>query len=169
MRSLLPFLLFSIAAAQCGTAVYDHKIEVSINDPSRRLGSAPIEVSIFDIHRGYSEEWARRTLGTTAPGAPYAGEVGGTATKMIYDRTPPTDLAAGLALPAFENRGYFVLRIGPVDGTEQSTMLDYTSYGVATADERAIPPLPARVRSTTARKGWTIRLTVDVPPAEPKP
>lgn len=155
MRHLLPLLVFSIAAAAgCGTGVYNHRIEVTLNDPSNRLGPAPVEVSVFNKTQGSSEDWARRTMGTTAPGAPYVGEVGATDTKMVYDRTPPTDVAAGLALPSLETGGYFVFNVRPAEGIEQTTMLTYASYGVPTREEDQIRPLPrASVAKVRARAG----------------
>lgn len=167
MRHLLPFLALAVCTA-CGTGVYNHQIEVTINDPSRRLGPAPVEVSIFNKTSGSSEEWARKTMGTAGPGAPYTGTVGATDTKMIFDRTPPAMLDAGLALPALERDGFFVLDIKPVEGVEQTTAMNYRSYGVPTRDEDTILPLPAHFRSQGSSKGWTIHLTVDVPPAGDK-
>ena len=167
MRNWLAVLIVSIASAACGTGVYHHDIEVTINDPSKRLGPPPIEISFFDKN-GYSEDWARRTIGTTEPGKPYSGKTWGTDTKMFYDRTPSMFVDGGLFLPAFETRGYYELMIRPVSGTEQTTTLKYASFGVKTREEDAIPPLAAHYRSKGSSKGWTIHLTVDVPPLEPK-
>jgi hypothetical protein len=167
MRQLLPVLLFSITAG-CGTGVYNHQIEVSLNDPTKRLGDGPVEVSIFDNVMGYSDEWARRTMGTASAGSPYSGTWSDTATKMVYDRTPPEMIQAGLAVPALQKDGFFVLQMKPVAGSEQTTSLPYKSYRVATAEEDKIQPLVARLTGTPSSKGWTLRLVVDVPPAEPK-
>lgn len=164
---MLPVWVFTIVSAACGTGVYDHKIEVTINDPSKRLGPPPIEVSIFDKN-GNSADWARKTIGTTEPGKPYSGKTWGTDTKMFYDRTPSMFVDAGFFLPALEKNGYFVLQIRPVSGTEQTTAMNYASYGVPTKEEDRIAPLPAHFRSEAARKGWTIHLIVDVPPGDPK-
>jgi len=168
MRPLLPLLVFTIAAAAgCGTGTYDHKIELTIKDPSRRLGPEPIEVSIFNT-TGSSEEWARRTIGTTGTGKPYNGVTWSTDTKMAYDRTPPANLDAGLFLPGLRQEGYYLLKIRPIAGTDQTTALTWASFHVRTNEDDTVPPLPAHFRSEAARKGWTIHLTVDVPPGEAK-
>jgi len=165
MRKLLVTLLLSIIVAGCGTAVYHHKIEVSLNDPTKRLGDGPVEVSIFDSLMGYSDEWARRTMGTASAGSPYSGTWSDTDTKMVYDRTPPASLQAGLAVPALQKDGFFVLQIKPVAGPEQTTAMPYKSYGVSTPEEDQIKPLTARFTGTPSSTGWTIHLIVDVPPA----
>jgi hypothetical protein len=167
MPKLLPILLFLILSG-CGTAVFEHKFEVTLNDPTERLGPEP-EVSIFDNVMGYSDEWARRTMGTAAAGRPYAGRVSATDMKTVFDRTPPAMVQAGLALPALEQEGHFVLQIKPVAGPEQTTEMPYKSYTVPTAAEDQIKPLTARFTGTPSSKGWTIRLTVDVPPAPTDP
>jgi hypothetical protein len=163
MRSCLPVMLLTLAIAGCGTGVYNNKIEVTINDPSKRLGPEPIEVSVFHKNYGDSEEWARKTIGTTGAGTTYSAEVSETDVKMIYDRTPPTSIGAGVFLPAFEKNGYFVLEVRPVAGAEQSTLMNYRSFLVPTAEEYKIQPLPARLTSTGSSKGWTIKMIVDVP------
>lgn len=169
MRRLLTAAVLSIACAGCGTAVYTHKIEITVNDPSNRLGPGPLEVSVFDDAMGYSEEWARRTIGKAAPGAPHAGEVSDTATKMIYDSSLPANMSAGLFLPAFEKRGAFIMELRPVEGPEQTVYLPYRSFTAATLEEDKILPLPARFTSKSADKGWVITMTIDVPPAGSKP
>jgi hypothetical protein len=167
MRKLLATLLLSTIVAGCGTGVYHHKIEVSLNDPTKRLGDGPIEVSIFDSLMGYSDEWARRTIGTTSAGSPYVGTWSDTDTKMVYDRTPPQSIQAGLALPALQKDGFFVLLLKP--GSEQEKAMPYKSYGVSTREEDQIQPLTAKFTSTPSSKGWTIRMVVDIPPAPADP
>jgi hypothetical protein len=167
MRQLIPVLALA-ALAGCGHAVYRHSIELTLEDPSGRLNGEPVELSVFDTY-GYTEEFARQTAGTTAPGQPpYGAVVAGSAQKMIYDFTPG-DVQANLALLSIEPRGYFNLHLQPVAGTEQTATLPYQSYLVATRDEAAIRPLTARYRSESSRKGWKIRLTVVVPPAPEAP
>jgi hypothetical protein len=158
---LLTVVALSIALSGCGTAVYDHKIEVTINDPSNRLGPPPLEVSVFDHTMGYSEEWARKTIGRASPGAPYAGAVSDTATKTAFDSSLPANMGAGLFLPALTKEGAFILELHPVEGPEQTATLPFRPF--LSADK--VVPLPARFTSRASDKGWTIKLTVDVPPA----
>src|SRR5262245_58760690 len=109
---------FALAATGCGTAVFDHRFDVTVNDPCGRLGPGPVDVSIFDKVMGYSEEWARKTMGTATSARPYSGTVSATATRWITDccSLPPT-VVAGLALPAIQKDGYFVVDIQPEKGS----------------------------------------------------
>jgi hypothetical protein len=168
MRKLFSTVLLTLTIAGCGTGVYNNKIEVTINDPSKRLGAEPIEVSVFHKNSGSSEEWARKTIGSTGAGKAYSAEVSETDMKMFYDRTPPSSIGVGVFLPAFEKDGYFVLEVRPVAGAEQTTLMNYRSFYVPTAEEDKIQPLAARLTSKGNSKGWTIRMIVDVPPGESK-
>lgn len=170
MRSTTLLLLAAtIALAGCGTAVYDHQIEIAIQDPSGRLGPPPIAVSVFDKEMGSSEEWAKRWMGTTGPSALYVGKVAATATRMIYDSTPPAHVETGIALPSYAKEGFFVLDINPVEGSELTTVLPFVPYGIPSPPAAATVPLPARFRSEFSGKGWKIHLIIDVPPATTKP
>jgi hypothetical protein len=170
MRHLWTAAAMSIALAGCGTGVYRHQIEVAVNDPSKRLGAAPAEVAVFEHHQsGITEDWARRTIGKATPGAPYTGESSATDVKMVYDMSPPASVRAGVFVPGVEPDGYFILNINPVEGLEQATTLPYYSFYAPRASDDKILPLAARFTGRSARKGWTIKLTVDVPPAAAKP
>lgn len=57
-------------ADQLCTTVFQHNIEVVIEDPSRRLGSPPIDVSIFDRQLGYERSWALKSIGPSSPERP---------------------------------------------------------------------------------------------------
>jgi hypothetical protein len=164
LRRAAPAIVWSMLLAACGTAVFDHVVEVQVSDPSGRLGAGPIEVSVFDKQMGQSAEWARRTMGVARPGAPYVGRVSSTAAKMIYDHSPPAQLEVGLALPAYESRGYFLLSLPPSTDQEHKASAPFIPYGAYFADPGSpAPPLPLRVRTTAARKGWRLHVTVDVP------
>jgi hypothetical protein len=165
--STLLLLAAAIMQAACGTAVYNHRIEIAIEDPSGRLGPPPIAVSVFDRTMGSSDEWAGRWMRDSRPGAPYMGEVSATATKMMFDASPPARVDAGIALPAYEKEGFFVLDITPVEGSEQTTVLPFVAYGVLSKPAASIVPLPARFRSEFSDKGWLIHLVVVVPPDRP--
>lgn len=167
--SILLLFVSSVPMAACGTAVYDHRIEVTIQDPSGRLGPPPIAVSVFNKTMGSSEEWAQRWMGNTAPGAPYVGNVDATGTKMAFDSSPPSRVDAGIALPSYEKEGFLVLDVAPVEGPEQSTVLTFVPYGVSSKSAASIIPLPARFRSESSSKGWLIHLTIDVPPPTTSP
>lgn len=123
MRTRLMLLLLVLSSAclvsACGTATFDHVVNVSIADPSRRLGNAPIEVGIFNKTSGQSEEWARRTMGVAGPGTPYTGTVWATDTKTLFDTSLPEHVEMGLSVPAYEATGYFIVSLQPVPGKDQ--------------------------------------------------
>ena len=64
-RAVLGTLL--LAAAGCGTAVYDHTIEVTALHGSAE--STP--VGVFDRQMGYSRDWAHRALGASSATRPW--------------------------------------------------------------------------------------------------
>lgn len=161
----LVLLAATLTLTACGTVVYDHQIEIAIQDPSGRLGPPPIAVSVFDKQMGSSEEWAGRWMGSTGPGQLYVGKVAATGTKMFYDSTPPARVETGIALPSYAKEGFFVLDVNPVEGSDQTTVLPFVAYGSPSPSGAATVPLPARFRSEFSGKGWLIHLTVDVPPA----
>ena len=168
MRRLAILVLAStVALSACGTAVYNHRIEITVHDPSGRLGPPPISVSAFDRLMGSSNDWAQKWMRDTSPNSPYIGEVSATATKMFYDRSPADRVDAGIALPAYEKEGFFVLDIAPIEGSEQTTTLMFVAYGSPASTP--VVPLPAKVRSESSDKGWLIHLRIDVPPAPAKP
>ena len=60
-RRVLRSCLLAAAAlvfAACGTGVHEHALDVSLSDPSGRLGAGPWEASVFDGRMGRSEGWA---------------------------------------------------------------------------------------------------------------
>jgi hypothetical protein len=166
MRTLLAadLTVAALLSIGCGTAVYDHQFEVVINDPTGRLGSGPVDISIFDKVMGYSEEWARRTMGVATATKPYVGTVGDTATKWAWDSSLPPSVVAGLAVPAVEKNGYFVVDISPVRGTAKTAALAFAPYGSYFPEGNTVAPLAVRYEGEPAGKGWRIRLTVDIPP-----
>jgi hypothetical protein len=159
---LLLTLATAASTAACGTAVFEHHVTVAIVDPAGRLGDGPIEVSLFDHRMGSSEEWARRTIGVSTSSAPYAGRVSATATKMVLDTSLPADVAAGLAIPAYETRGYFLLDLRPQAGTDDVS-LAFVPYGAYVPEGDAVAPLRARITSEPGDRGWRISLTVHIP------
>jgi hypothetical protein len=169
MRTRFTPLLFVLSAvclvSACGTATFDHVVKVSVVDPSRRLGNPRIEVSIFDKTSGQSEEWARRTMGVAGPATPYTGTVWATDTKTIFDSSLPKRVEMGLAVPAYESTGYFIVSLQPVPGEDQRVTASFAPYGAYFAQDGSnVVPLPLRVRSEKGEKGWHIDMTIDVPP-----
>ena len=168
MRTRLTALLLVLSSVSlvsaCGTATFDHTVKVSIVDPSRRLGNPPIEVGILDKTSGQSEEWARRTMGVAGPATPYTGTVWATDTKTLFDSSLPEHVEMGLAVPAYESAGYFIVSLRPVPGEDQRVTASFAPYGdyFAQAGSKVVP-LPLRVRSEKGKQGWQIDMTIEVP------
>lgn len=166
MRTLLctGLTLAAMLSTACGTAVYHHQFEVTINDPAGRLGSDPIDVSVFDKVSGYSEEWARRTMGVASALTPYVATVFATAAKMAWDSSLPPRVVAGLTVPAIEKNGYFVIDVNVVRGTAEAAALPFAPWGAYFPEGNQVASLPVRYQGEPGDKGWRIKLTVDVPP-----
>jgi hypothetical protein len=161
---LIVLLFLLLAAAGCGTAVFEHRIEIAVEDPAGRLGT-PVEVSIFDPYMGRSEEWARKTMGVSSASAPHVARVTATATKMVFDASLPAAVTAALVIPAYETQGYFHLDLRPVAGVEEAAAVTFVPWGDPVPDVAGRAPLRARYRSEPAEIGWRIHLTVEIPPA----
>jgi hypothetical protein len=164
VRLRLLLLTCLLTSAACGTVVFVHTIEVRVSDPSGRLGSAPVEVSVFDNQMGQSAEWAQRTMGTTRPDAPYVGRVSSTTAKMIFDHSLPERITISLAVPVYEPDGYFVLELAPPTSEERVVAAPFVPYGASFAEGGSgVMPLRLRVRSEKDEAGWSVRVTIEVP------
>ncbi|MCC7044937.1 MAG: hypothetical protein IT183_13820 [Acidobacteria bacterium] len=163
---LLRLLLLAclVTSTACGTVVFVHTIEVRVSDPSGRLGSAPVEVSVFDNQMGQSAEWARRTMGTAGPDTPHVGQVSSTTARMIFDNSLPERVTISLAVPAYEPGGYFVLQLAPPVSEERVVAAPFVPYGASFAEGGSgVMPLPLRVLSEKDETGWRVRVTIEVP------
>ena len=148
----------------CGTGVFTHRFEIALSDPGGRLGAPPVEISLFDRTMGASEEWARKTMGTIAPGAPFVGTYESVETRMIFDSSPAKRVAVALWLPAYEKAGYFSLVVEPAAGGEQHVTLPFAPWADFYPEGSKVVPIPARVRSEGRDGAWLIRVTLDIPP-----
>jgi len=161
--------LLCIAFAQlllsgCGTGVFTHRFEIAVSDPSGRLGAAPFEISLFDRTMGASEEWARKTMGTVAPAAPFMGEYQSVETKLMLDSSPAQRVVVSLWLPAYEKAGYFIFSLEPADGAEQQMTLPFAPWADSYPEGGKVAPIPARVRSEARDSAWVFHVTLDIPP-----
>jgi hypothetical protein len=146
----------------CGTAVFHHTVEVVLQDPSGRLGGGPVPVSVFDHLMGYSEEWARRSIGPASSARPYRATVSSTAAKTIFDSSPPDRVEVGLAIPSLEGRGYFLVTLQPKLAPEAIVQASYCRYDAYFPDAGA-PTLPVRYQATPSADGWRLRLIPQIP------
>ena len=164
MRHLSLWLLAAGAMlAGCGTGVFTHHLQIAIADPNGRLGPPPHGVAIFDSLMGRSEEWARRTAGTTSPGKPFETSYDTVESRMMFDSSPSPRVAAALWLPAYEKAGYFQLMIEPKAGAETTITLPFAPWADFYSDGAKVVPLTARVRSEAGDRAWTLRVTIDIP------
>ncbi|HTM34439.1 MAG TPA: hypothetical protein VL263_24190 [Vicinamibacterales bacterium] len=161
----LSLWLFAAGAmmAGCGTGVFTHHLEIAIADPNGRLGPPPHDVAIFDSLMGRSEEWARRTAGTTSPGTPFETSYDTVESRMMFDSSPSPRVAAALWLPAYEKAGYFQLVIEPKAGAETTITLPFAPWADFYPDGAKVVPLTARVRSEAGDRAWTLRVTIAIP------
>lgn len=156
-------LLASLVLSSCGTGVVSHQVAIEIEDPGGRLGPPPYQLSVFDPQMGRSEEWARKTMGTAAPGAAFSASYDTVETKAIGDQTPPRRIAAALWLPAYERTGYFALMLEPSAASETTVELPFVPWGDPDPDGPTVAPLTARVRGEPADGAWSLHLTIRVP------
>lgn len=160
MRSIavLPLLLLTA----CGTHVFEHVVEIAIDDPTHRLGDR-VEVSVFDHSMGYSMEWALRDMRVVTPPSPYIGRWSTANAVAIGNSGPRPTLDLAFSLPQLSREGYFFIALEPAGGETKRGTAAFTSYGAYFPDQRG-PSLPVRYVAREAKNGWHIQLTAQVPP-----
>ena len=92
-------LLAGFALIACGNAVFNHTVDVVVSDPTHKLGSEPLEVSVFDSRMGSTSDWARKFMGLTSDSAPYRTPYTSMKVVTIFDPPRPDELELALALP----------------------------------------------------------------------
>ena len=158
---LAAVLCLVLTLGGCGTGVVEDTYEVSVSDPSGRVGPPPVEVGVFDSAMGQGREWAARTQRTSSPGSPYVGTVSSTVTRLVLDSSLPASVQAGVSLPGYAPDGWFALQAPATPGVEQRLSLPYLPYGVPGTDRPA--PLPAVLTVVEGDRGWLVRLVLQVP------
>ena len=164
---LLPLLPLALSA--CGTGVFPVRFEVSIEDPASTIGAPPTAVSVFDPTMGDTRDWAQKFMGQAAPGKPYVTTFQTTATKMVFDSGPPTEVSAGVAIPPYTDRGYFRFAIRPVAGQRETIKPGFIPYLEFDPTGRNIAAPTLMVLPTEADKGWNLQITVLLPAAGASP
>jgi hypothetical protein len=145
-------VLGAVLLSGCGTATFSNSFAVAVE--SRQ------QVSVFDTSMGDSAQWAGRTMGVAAPGAPYTTQIVATDTKLVLDGSLPESVRVGLFLPQVTQTGYFAIDLPSV--TEGGTDID--APFVAWYSEDPVEPLsaqPLRLEVAAGPEGWV--MTVDVP------
>jgi len=159
MKSMAALSLLLLTA--CGTHVFEHVVEITVDDPSRRLGPV-VQVSVFDHSMGYSREWALRETRAATSTQPYVGRWSTADVVAIGNSGPRPTLDLAFSLPQLSGEGYFLIQLEPADGETRSGTAAFTSYGVYFPDGRG-PSLPVRYVARRAKNGWHVRLTAEVP------
>lgn len=159
MKSIAVLALLLLTA--CGTRVTDHVVEISIDDPTQRLGES-VQVSVFDHSMGYSGEWALRELRTATPSRPYVGRWWTADVVSIGNSGLKPTLDLSFALPQITREGYFFITLEPVDGESKTGVAAFTSYGSYFPDAGGMQ-IPVRYVARRTPDGWHIGLTVEVP------
>jgi len=160
MKSIAILSLLLLTA--CGTHVFEHVVEISIDDPTHRLGEN-VQVSVFDHSMGYSMEWALRDMHVIPAGHPYTGRWSTADAVAVGNSGPRPTLDLAFSLPQLSRDGYFFIALEPVAGETKQGTAAFTSYGEYFPDQRG-PSLPVRYLAREAKNGWHIQLTAQVPP-----
>jgi hypothetical protein len=163
MTRRLLLLLLPLSLLGCGTRVFTHTVTITLDDPDSRLGPPPHEVSLFDAVMGQSEEWARRTIGRTAPDAPFTTTITTTDTVMVGESGPKPRIGGGLYLPALERQGYFAVSLTAEDGATQEVQAPFVPFFGFPADQPRPSPLAVRATATAGDDGWRLALVVRLP------
>ena len=165
MKIALGFLVLGalvVFLLGCGTAVFQHTIEVVVSDPGHRLGPPPVDVSVFDKQMGYSSEWAKKFMRPTSDAAPYKTPFTSQKTVTMFDPPRPNELSLGFALPAYEQRGYFWLLMNPATKASGELRAAFIPYG----EYFPSPETTTMTVQYTAKpepKGWHVMLRLMVP------
>jgi len=157
LAGLLAVLVAGVAMIACGNAVFSHTIDVVVSDPDHRLGTEPLEVSVFDSRMGSTSDWARKFMGVTSDAKPYRTPFTSMKVVTLFDPPRPDELELALALPKFEPRGFFWLRLEPraaPSGTERAA---FGPYNEGTKID-PVPRLDVQYTATPEPKGWHVVL-----------
>lgn len=153
----------------CGTGVFTLQFTVSLNDPVGLAGAPPTRVSVFDPLMGDTSDWAGKSMGTTAPGAPYVGSFQTTDTKMVFDSSPPNEVEAGLYLPSYNAKGYFRFRFSPIAGQQQQVKPGFAPWSDNYPQGKSVVAPILRILSTPTDKGWSFEVVVEMPESAAAP
>ena len=150
-----------IGALGCGTAVYEHHIQVAVDDPAKKLGAAAVEVSVFDHQMGYSQDWAKKALRPTSTSAPYVEPLTTTGTATIGSSPRPKEVTIAVALPSLSAEGYYLFTAELPAEKDREAKASFVRYGEYFPDPGG-PTIVVRYRSEPDKKGWRIFVVIAV-------
>lgn len=154
-------LMLLFVAAGCGTAVYEHRIQVAVEDPAKKLGPPPIEVSVFDHQMGYSEDWAKKSLRPTSASALYEQSLTTTGTAAIGSSPRPKEVTIAVALPSLSAEGYYLFTAELPAEQDRNAKASFVRFGEYFPDPGA-PTIAVRYHSEPDKKGWRVFIVVAI-------
>ncbi|MBC8086913.1 MAG: hypothetical protein H7Z40_06580 [Phycisphaerae bacterium] len=150
------------ATSACGTALYKHEVQIIVDDPTGRLGSAPLEVSVFDSRMGTTKEFARKTVGVSSAAAPYTRNFSTTAGVLVGSEPRPDSLEFSVSVPAIIERGFFVLRVKPGVSLSGDATAGYLLHSESEPAGDG-PTLQFHYSATPLPDGWALQIRLKVP------
>jgi hypothetical protein len=155
MRWLGSLLLVIGLLSGCGMKSFSDAYAVRVDSPQA--------VSIFDSMMGQSADWAEKTMGQAAPGAPYTTELGRTEAKMVFDGSPPSSIRAGLYLPEVTDTGYYSIVVNEVSAGTLSYEAPFVAwYSDTPVDPK--PALPLTLEIAEGGNGWVVNVMPEAGP-----
>lgn len=134
----------------CGTGSFSNAVSVSVTSPQ--------QVSVFDPQVGDSAEWAEKTMGEAAPGAPYITEVPALATKFFFDSSPPPSLNLALYLPDVTQDGWFSINVPAVAPGTAAFDAPFVKWYSATPDAQTPQSQPMELEIVAGPNGWLVNI-----------
>lgn len=162
VRRALGAIVISVSANACGTALYKHEVQITIDDPTGRLGTPPLEVSIFDSRMGTSTEFARKSVGVTSTEVPYKRAFNTTAAALVGSAPRPDSLDLSVMVPAMTKRGFFVLRVRPGVATSGSGTAGYLLHSEFDPEGDG-PQVQFHYTATPLPEGWALQIQLKAP------
>lgn len=150
-----------LVAAGCGTAVYEHRIQVAVEDPAGKLGPTPVQVSVFDHQMGYSEDWAKKSLRPTSASAPYVQSLTTTGTVAVGSSALPKEVTIAVSLPSLSAEGYYLFTAELPAEQDRGAKASFVRYGSYFPDAGA-PAIAVRYHSEPDKKGWRVFVVVAI-------
>lgn len=156
------WVLSPFALIACGMSSFKHTVEVVVVDPSRRLGSPPYDVSVFDPRMGSTSDWAKRWMGPTSDSAHYKVEYAQTAMSTAFGPPRPDKVDMGLAVPGYDSRGLFFVSVEPAKTRSGKVRAAFTPYSDNFKEQA--PRLDVEYTATPEPQGWHLLLRLLIPP-----
>jgi len=157
----------------CKSISYEHTIEISVLDPGGRLGPTPWKAHVFTEHPpdGARADWIlahSRTLSPTEPQV-VGSRVGGQ--RWVWDFSVPTYGGFYLFFPSLWPDGWWAADLSRREDGRWEGLARFVGFGESLiAGSRGSPALAlsasaagrAEARSPDARRGWNLKVTVEI-------